>query len=192
MYMARTFMIHVSLHWNERGGDDIALWPFAVQHSAWLYNRLPNAVSGLTPIELLTGTRSNHTDLLRTHIWGCPVYVLDPRLQDGKKIPKWNRRARQGQFLGFSEQHSSLVATVRHLTTGHVSPQFHVVFDDHFYTVYGDGTNDAYTNAICTQLWDSSRELYVHDEYGPDGSLIYSPPPLNKIWLPSGPYSSWT
>ena len=135
MYMARTFMIHTSLHWNERGTDDIALWPFAVRHAVWLHNRLPNHVTGLSPIEILTGTRSDHRDLRRTHVWGCPVYVLDPKLQDGKKIPKWNRRSRQGQFLGFSDEHSSLVANVRHLTTGHVSPQFHVVFDDHFHTV---------------------------------------------------------
>ena len=35
LYMARTFMIHVLLHWNERGGDDISLWPFTVQHAVW-------------------------------------------------------------------------------------------------------------------------------------------------------------
>lgn len=90
MYMARTFMIHVSLHWSERGVDDLALWPFAVRHAVWLHNRLPNQVSGLSPMEILTCTRTTHRDLLRTHVWGCPVYVLNPKLQDGKKIPKWN------------------------------------------------------------------------------------------------------
>ena len=112
MYMARTFMVHVSLHWSERGVDDLALWGFAVKHAAWLYNRIPNSTSGLTPLELLTKTKADHRDLLRTHVWGCPVFVLDPKLQDGKKIPKWNRRSRLGQFLGFSDEHSSLVANV--------------------------------------------------------------------------------
>ena len=37
------------------------------------------------------------------------VYVLDSRLQDGKKILKWEPRAQQGQFLGFSKEHSSKV-----------------------------------------------------------------------------------
>ena len=65
-----------------------------------------------------------------------------------------------------------------------MSPQFQVIFDDHFYTVYGDGTNKAYTDAIvCTQLWDLSHKLYVDDEFGPDGTLIYSPPLLDKVWL---------
>ena len=98
---------------------------------------IPNRYTGLTPLELLTKTKADHRDLLRTHVWGCPVYVLDPALQDNKKIPKWNKRARQAQFVGFSEQHS-LVAKVRHLTTGHVSPQYHVVFDDLFQTVFND------------------------------------------------------
>lgn len=183
MYMARTFMVHVSLHWNEYGSDSLALWPFAVRHAVWLYNRLPNGVTGLSPMEILTGTQSDHRDLLRAHVWGCPVYVLDPKLQDGKKIPKWSRRARQGQFVGFSDEHSSLVANVRHLSTGYVSPQFHIVFDDHFHTVYGDPERDTYTNTICDLLWETDREIYAEDEYGPDGTLIYSPPPLDEVWL---------
>ena len=96
MHMARTFMIHVSLHWNECGVDNLSLWPFAVRHAAWLYNRLPNRVTGLTPLERLTESLTDHRDISRAHVWGCPAFVLDPKLQDGKKIPKWNRRARMG------------------------------------------------------------------------------------------------
>jgi hypothetical protein len=54
MYMARTFLVHLSLHWTDMGADDISLWPFAVKHPVWLYNRAPNFESGLTPMELLT------------------------------------------------------------------------------------------------------------------------------------------
>ncbi|KAL7504670.1 hypothetical protein ACHAXN_002258 [Cyclotella atomus] len=64
--------------------------------------------SGITPIEMVTRCKSDHRDLLRTHVWGCPVYVLDPKLQNGKKLPKWNRCARLGQFLGYSRQHIRL------------------------------------------------------------------------------------
>ena len=135
MSMARTFLVHVSLRWNEWGTDSLRLWPFAVRHAAWIYNCLPNRITGLTPIERATKQKSKHIDLNRAHVWGCPCYVLDPALQDGKKIPKFNRRRRLGQFVGFSPNHSSLVALVCNLTTGFVSPQYHVVFDDHFYTV---------------------------------------------------------
>ena len=38
IYMARTFMVHVSLHWSECRVDDLALWGIAVKHAAWLQN----------------------------------------------------------------------------------------------------------------------------------------------------------
>eukprot|EP00804_Cyclotella_cryptica_P014513 CCRYP_004809-RB/>CCRYP_004809-RB protein AED:0.52 eAED:0.36 QI:0/0/0/1/0/0/2/0/183 len=109
--------------------------------------------TGLTPLELLSKTKADHRDLLRSHVWGCPVFVLDPKLQDGKKIPKWNCRSRLGQFMGFSDGHSSLVANVCHLATGFVSPQYHVVFDDLLQTVFSSGDNDALVNSICNNLF---------------------------------------
>ncbi|KAL7476643.1 hypothetical protein ACHAW6_002491 [Cyclotella cf. meneghiniana] len=33
--MARTFIVHVSLHWSEQGVDDLGLWGLAVKHAAW-------------------------------------------------------------------------------------------------------------------------------------------------------------
>ena len=122
MYMAREFMIHTALHWGENNADDLSQWSFAVDHAAWLYNRTPQRQSGITPTELMSSIKSDHRDLLRTHVWGCPVYILEAKLQDNQKLPKWSRRARMGQFLGFSRQHSSMVAMVRNLHTGFVSP----------------------------------------------------------------------
>ena len=132
---------------------------------------------------MVTSTKSDHKDLLRTHVWGCPCYVLDARLQDGKKLPKWNRRARMGQFLGFSRQHSSTVALVRNLHTGYVSPQYHVVFDDKFETVFHDGKSTDELDAICDGLFVNNRDCYVEEEYDDDGMLIYRPPPLDEVWL---------
>jgi hypothetical protein len=48
MFMARSFMVHASLHWTDQGSDNILLWPFAVKHAVWIYNRVPNRQSGLT------------------------------------------------------------------------------------------------------------------------------------------------
>jgi hypothetical protein len=183
MYMARSFMIHAALNWGEDGSDDITLWSFAVDHAAWLYNRIPQRFSGITPIEMVTQCKSDHRDLMRAHVWGCPVYVLEASLQDGKKLPKWNKRARMGQFLGFSRQHSSTVALVRNLHTGHVSPQYHVVFDDKFETVFNDGKSSEELDKICAELFVSSRDLYVEEEYDDGGILVYRPPPLDKVWL---------
>ena len=183
MYMARTFMVHASLHWSDHGVDDISLWPFAVKHAVWLHNRVPNRESGLTPLELVTKQRADHLDLLRTHVWGCPAFVLEPKLQNGQKLPKWNRRSRLGQFLGYSENHSSLVANIRHLQTGYVSPQYHVVYDDLFQTVFSAGQSTSLVDAICEELFTTSCEVYATDEYDAEDNLVYRPPPLDDVWL---------
>ncbi len=77
----------------------------------------------------------------------------------------------------------SLVANVHHLSTGYVSPQFHVIFDDLFETLIRNGDNDAIFNSICNGLFERNQELYVEDEFNADGMLIYKPPPLHKVWL---------
>ena len=78
--MARSYMLHVLLRWTNRGVNGLALWGFAVKHAAWVYNCVLNRVTGITPLELLTREKAAHRDLLRTHVWGCPCYVLDPTL----------------------------------------------------------------------------------------------------------------
>jgi hypothetical protein len=100
-------------------------------------------------MELLTTQKADHRDILHSHVWGCPSYVLEPKLKNGQKLPKWNHRSRLGQFLGYSDEHSSLVANIRHLKTGYVSPQYHNVFDDLFKTVFSSGTDDALVDSLC-------------------------------------------
>ena len=169
--MARSFMIHAALNWGEDGSDDLSLWSFALDHASWLYNRVPQRRSGITPMEMATSVMSDHRDLARTHVWGCPCYVLEPKLQNNQKLPKWNRRARMGQFLGYSRVHSSTVALVRNLHTGFVSPQYHVVFDDKFETVFNDGRTDEELDRICEELFAGNKERYVEEEYDRDGIL---------------------
>jgi hypothetical protein len=42
--------------------------------------------------------------------------------------------------MGASPLHASTVALTRNLQTGSITPQFHVVFDDFFETVYSDAS----------------------------------------------------
>ena len=145
--MSRAMMLHFGIHWPEQANTN--LWPFAVDHAVYLWNRIPDVKNRLSPLEHFTQTTvKNHHHLQRLHVFGCPVYVLDPRLQDGKRIPKWDRRSRQGIYLGVSPHHSSTVHLVLNPATGNVSPQYHVVFDDTFSTVFSDG---AFTESV----WDS-------------------------------------
>ena len=85
--------------------------------------------------------------------------------------------------MGFSDENSSLVAHVRHLKTGYVSPQYHVVFDDLFKTVFSSGVNDALVDSICNNLCGTSCEVFATDEYYANNYLVYKPTPLDEFRL---------
>jgi hypothetical protein len=100
---------------------------------------------------------------------GCPVFVLDPKLQDAKKIPKWNMRSRRGVYLGISKHHSSTVHLVPNPSTGDVSPQYHVLFDDHFSTVFSNGIFDP---TVWESLVVSNKEVETTFIQATDGTII--------------------
>ena len=193
-WSCRSFMLHAALRWSTNDADSPALWPQALLYAEFLFNRTPSMTNGHSPLERLTQRRSDNKDLLRAKVFGCPAFVLDARLQDGKKIPKFDKRARCGQFLGFSPETSTLVGLVRHLVSGHISGQYHVVYDERFETVFGlGGEDDEHLNDLVDNIWsklfsstDSEggttphRDWYVTPEYDPeDGELVYDVPPLD-------------
>ena len=138
--MARAMLLHATLHWK---GNAIKsdLWPLAVAYATHMYNMIPNQ-HDLCPADLFSGTQIPRHKLKDNHTWGCPVYVLDPKLQQGQKLPRWQPRSCQGVFVGFSPHHSSDIPLVLNLETGSISPQFHVVFDDNFTSVQSLANSD--------------------------------------------------
>ena len=140
---ARTMLLHAMLRWSEQTTTN--LWPMAMNHAAFLVNAIPQTMDGLSPEEKFAKAFKPTNRLLNAPVWGCPVYVLEPTLQDGKKLPKWRPRSRRAQFVGWSTLHASNVPLVRNLRTGAISPQFHVAFDNWFETVAMDeGTEDPF------------------------------------------------
>ena len=83
-----------------------------------------------------------------THVWCCPIYALYPKIADGKTIPRWNTQSRQGIFVGFSRDHAFNIPFILNLTSGKISPLFHVVFDNWFATI------PAHVNALPDSAWD--------------------------------------
>ena len=72
---------------------------------------------------------------------------------------------------------------MRNLHTGFISPQYHVVFDDKFETVFSGSMSAEDLDKIFKRLFDGDRENYVKEEFDDDGVLIYEPPPLDEVWL---------
>ena len=158
---ARTMMLHASLHWP--GTVTLDLWPMAVEYAAYLYNLMPGSSTGIAPFELLTGTRMSGDELRKARVWGCPAYVLDPKIQDGNKLPRWVPRSRRGQFMGRSKVHASNIGQIRNLTTGNITTQFHVVYDDFFSTV--SSTNE---NISLDNTWSHLFQFMSEDVRDPD------------------------
>eukprot|EP00977_Amphora_coffeiformis_P018266 scaffold6350_cov75-Amphora_coffeaeformis.AAC.2 len=93
--MARAMLLHLRLHWPDEFSPD--LWPFALDYAVYIYNYVPRKgkAGAPSPIEFFCGAKVGCRPLQRLRVFGCPSYVLDPRLQDGKKIPKWEPRSQQ-------------------------------------------------------------------------------------------------
>ena len=129
---ARTMLAHATKLWPE--AVDLSLWPYALKAAERTNNCFYLDKNGLCPEEKFS--RLRHKRKIRDeHPLFCPVYVLDSSLQGAGSIPKWEPRSRCGVYLGLSPEHASSVALVLDLKTGHVSPQYHVIFDDTFSTV---------------------------------------------------------
>ena len=131
-YGGRTVLLHAKRKWPKV--ICTALWPYAMQSIIVRHNHLSLDTNGRSPLEKYSGI-IDMIDPKDFHTWGCPVFILAEANQGAIGTPKWEPRARAGIYLGHSPCHAGSVALVLNLRTGHISPQFHVVFDDEFSTV---------------------------------------------------------
>ena len=88
-----------------------------------------------------------------------------------------------GRFLRFSDKHSSFVANVCNLSTGYISPKFHLVFGDLFETVIHTRDDESVFNAIYNNIFEFNRYWYAKDKNDNNGNTIYQTKPLEEIWL---------
>ena len=101
--------------------------------------------------------------------------MLEKVLQDGNNIQKWKSQARLGIYVGHLPHHSGNVAMVLNPETGHVSPQYHVVFDNGFFRgharldkifIYPISTNDQiadiFSKAIPQNRFIRLRKKFLH------------------------------
>jgi Reverse transcriptase (RNA-dependent DNA polymerase) len=161
-------MIHAAIRWPVISSTE--LWPMAISYAVWLYNHMPKS-NGFSPLEIIVKSRHPRRILTNAHVFGCPTYVLDPKLQNYGKLPKFSPRSRRGVFLGFSLKHSSTVPLILNLDTLSITPQYHVVFDDWFTTVTSTPIDDP-VDPIWSELFADCRFHYQFDE---DDDIILDP-----------------
>jgi len=157
-------LIHAMLHWPDIITE--SLWPFAVQLAVDLHNATPGT-SGLSPLEIFSGTKGNH-HCSNFHPFGCPAFVLDIKYHVGSQDLA---SASTLDTLLIMPYPSPLVYST---TTGLVSPQYHVVFDDKFSTMNCLHTNDIPSN--WPDLFNSSTISYVDSDFSNTFIIVYPLP----------------
>ena len=71
----------------------------------------------------------------------CLVYILETHDQSGC-IPKWDYKARVGNYFRHFSYHAGPVALVLNPKILYVSPPYHVIFDDKFSIVFSLKTSE--------------------------------------------------
>ena len=147
--LTRSSMIHAQKRWPET--INAHLWPYALRMACDAYNEANGNTGDPSPLEKFSKSFVQPNPK-HWQPFGCPVFVLDNKLQSGKGIKhKWDRRSRIGVYLGRSPHHARNVALVLNIKTGRVSPQFHVAFDPSFQTVKAN-----YSGEAPLSLWQSA------------------------------------
>lgn len=83
---AHAMLLHAIERWPAVITPD--QWLLALKMAVDIHNTTPGA-SGLSPEEIFSKQKHQPDRLVDVHTFGCPVFVLDPTLQQGHKIPKW-------------------------------------------------------------------------------------------------------
>jgi hypothetical protein len=142
-------------------------WSFAVKQAINIHNSTPRKDQEHCPYTLFTGEQPRqHPDDFR--VFGCPVYVLDPALQDGNAVPKWDSRCYQGVYVGHSPHHASNVVLVYNPKTKLVSPQYHIFFDEGFQTAHDNlSPSSTFTNELTKLINEAftNDSFWYHSQY---------------------------
>ena len=112
------------------------------------------------------------------NVWGCPAYVLDSSLANGRQIPRWQPRSSRCQYVGSSAPHGHGVPMVLSLDTGKITAQYHVIFDNWFQTI---DSNEQATVDFDHPDWYRTFGLHPwqyipddHDDAPPDSAPLAS------------------
>ena len=87
---------------------------------------------------LLISSMEINSPVTSSNIFTCGVVLSTSCIPCFKKVINSQNISHglvAGYFFGFNPNHSSDIPLILYTDTGHISPQFHVIFDDSFRTV---------------------------------------------------------
>lgn len=130
---ARAAIIHAKRHWPDAITTN--LWPYALRSANNAHNYTISLKHKQLPINRFSQVEETN-EMRNFHTFGCPSYALHSELQSGNRRSKhkWGDRAMISINLGPSPRHGKSVNLLLNVTTGIITPQFHVKFDDAFDT----------------------------------------------------------
>jgi hypothetical protein len=168
---ARSMLNHAISKWDKTITAE--LWPFAIQHTATIYNTTKRRSRDydISPWEQFTGKRSK-LDQNDMHPLFCPFYVIDRHMQEGTSPPKWTKSTMQIVYVGHLHHYSKSVPMVWDPKTKLVSPQFDVMFDDNFDTVQAPDPNITHADTM-DRLFKTNSYKY-DDPFGNEHIYLFS------------------
>ena len=144
------------------------IWTFAVKAAIKRLNFLQLDLDENTPTAKFYNINNIKPNAHKYNTFGCPVYVLNSKLQSVSiGPPKWEPLSQVGVYLGRSPVYPGYVALILNTVTGHVSPKYHVVYDETFLTVLHmrNETIPTTWNEICKKSVESAtRDTFNLEE----------------------------
>jgi hypothetical protein len=154
------------------------MWTFALHHVIHFHNSSIRKDKTITPYEAFTG-QSPQWSILDFRVFGSPTYVLQKELQDGSSLGKWKPRTWTGVYVGNSTCHSSGIPLIYNPVTSHITPQFHVIYDENFHTVSTNSSLDP--DAYLDKLYHTSARWLYKDAFSDE------PYPFESLWDDTNP-----
>jgi hypothetical protein len=171
---ARMILLHAMTRWPQIITED--LWPYAVRHAVFFHNASICKDKQLSPHELFT-EESPTWKLNDFKVFGCSCYVLQKRLQDGDNFSKWKSRSWRGVYMGHSSCHAGNVPLVYNPDSTHVTPQYHIVFDEGFTSVHNNPYDN--TNVNLQRLHDNVTWIHSENTQEDNNSIYY----FDSFWM---------
>jgi hypothetical protein len=166
---AWTILLHAMSKWPSTITEE--LWPFALRHAVNFHNASIRKRKLSSPYETFTGQTAPWS-IKDFRIFCSPTYVLQKAIQDSNTYSKWKSRAWTGVYIGNSTCHLSAIPLIYNPISTHISPQFHVVYDEYFHTVDCQSPSDRDAYLEC--LFQTSARWLYKDEYSDKPHLFES------------------